>query len=140
MKTKSVTSLVVLTASILMVAGCATSVDNPATPDEAKYSIEDAEKFTALDQATRMTVQCTGLQERINAQGYLEVVANLRNLSTPKIRIQANCVFKDAKGFSVGDETPFQKIEIGANATESIRFVAKNQEAKRFTVRVRQDR
>ncbi|MDE3084975.1 MAG: DUF1425 domain-containing protein, partial [Verrucomicrobiota bacterium] len=50
------------------------------------------------------------------------------------------CVFKDANGFSTGDETPWQTLILAENSTETVHFAAMNPAAKKFTIRVRQAR
>jgi hypothetical protein len=49
-------------------------------------------------------------------------------------------VFKDAAGFSSGDETPWQTLILSEYATEAVRFTAMNAQARKYTVRVRQAR
>ena len=93
-----------------------------------------------LDQAAQGSVSCTGLQERILPDGRLEVVANVKNRSAQRLRIQINCVFKDDQGFATGDETPFQNVVLAENSTEAVRFTAMNTAAKKYTIRVRQAR
>ena len=134
MNTKSL-SLVALAAAGLWLAGCTTE---PARPlDSPKYSIEDTGKFTHLDKASAAAVSCTSLQERRLPDDRLEVVASLRNRETKPVKVQVNCVFKDAQGFSTGDETPFRTITLEGGATEAVRFTAANAAAKQYTLRVR---
>jgi uncharacterized protein YcfL len=85
-------------------------------------------------------VTCTGLQEVPLTDGRLEVVANVKNRENRRIQVQINCVFKDAQGFSTGDETPWQTLILSEYATEAVRFTAMNTQAKKYTVRVRQAR
>ncbi len=140
MNYKTFTCLTLLAGSIGLWSGCTTRTVTDPGPDTAKYSIKDTEKFAALDKSTAAVVQCTGLRERVRPDGRLEVVANIKNLSARPFGLKINCVFKDAKGFSVGDETPFQKIKIEGDATEVVRFTANSPAAKRYTIRVRQAR
>ncbi|HRI83409.1 MAG TPA: DUF1425 domain-containing protein, partial [Opitutaceae bacterium] len=69
--------------------------------------------------------------------GRIEVVAMLRNRIAEPVKVQLNCVFKDAQGFSTGDETPFQVATVVPGTTEAVRFTAANATARNFTVRVR---
>lgn len=127
-------------AGLLLLAGCATE-PGPFTPqDTTKYTVENTEKFVLLDKPTQYSVTCTGLQERALPDGRLEVVANVKNRENRRIQVQVNCVFKDAQGFSTGDETPFQTLILAENSTEAVRFTAMNTLAKRYTIRVRQAR
>jgi uncharacterized protein YcfL len=139
MKTKSL-SLLAAAAGLLLFAGCATE-PGPFTPqDTTRYTVENTDKFVLLDKPTQTSVTCTGLQERVLADGRLEVVANVKNREARRIQVQINAVFKDDQGFSTGDETPFQTLILAENSTEAVRFTAMNTLAKKYTIRVRQAR
>lgn len=126
---------VLITAAGLWLAGCTTE---PARPlDSPKYSLEDTGKFTHLDKSSAAAVSCTSLQERRLPDDRLEVVASLRNREAKPVKLQVNCVFKDAQGFSTGDETPFRTITLEGDATEAVRFTSANAAARQFTLRVR---
>jgi hypothetical protein len=127
-------------AGLLLLGGCATE-PGPFTPqDTTKYTVENTEKFVLLDKPTQYSITCTGLQERVLPDGRIEIVANVKNRETRRIQVQINCVFKDAQGFTTGDETPFQTLILAENSTEAVRFTASNVLAKRYTIRVRQAR
>lgn len=127
-------------AGLLFLGGCATE-PGPFTPqDTTKYTVENTEKFVLLDKPTQYSITCTGLQERVLPDGRIEIVANVKNRETRRIQVQINCVFKDAQGFTTGDETPFQTLILAENSTEAVRFTASNVLAKRYTIRVRQAR
>ena len=131
--------LLAATAGLVLLVGCATP--GPFTPqDTTRYTIENTEKFVLLDKPTQVSVTCTGLQERTLADGRLEVVANVKNREARRLQVQINAVFKDEKGFSTGDETPFQTLILAENSTEAVRFTAMNTLAKKYTIRVRQAR
>lgn len=133
-------SALAVVASLLLLAGCATE-PGPFTPqDTTKYTVENTEKFVLLDKPTQVSITCTGLQERELPDGRLEVVANVKNRENRRLQVQINCVFKDAQGFTTGDETPFQNLILAENSTETVRFTAMNTLAKRYTIRVRQAR
>lgn len=133
-------SALAVVASLLLLAGCATE-PGPFTPqDTTKYTVENTEKFVLLDKPTQVSITCTGLQERELPDGRLEVVANVKNRENRRLQVQINCVFKDAQGFTTGDETPFQNLILAENSTETVRFTAMNALAKRYTIRVRQAR
>lgn len=136
-----------LTASVFVSAlalsalsGCATQTGPFPPLDTTKFTLENTERFVLLDQPTQNSVTCTGLQEVPLADGRLEVVANVKNRENRRIEVQINCVFKDAQGFSTGDETPWQTLILSEYATEAVRFTAMNTQAKKYTVRVRQAR
>jgi hypothetical protein len=127
-------------AGLLLGAGCVNEPGPYLPQDTTKYTVENTEKFVLLDKPAQYSVTCTGLQERALPDGRLEVVANIKNRENRRLQIQVNCVFKDAQGFTTGDETPFQNIVLAEYSTEAVRFTAMNTLAKRYTIRVRQAR
>lgn len=125
---------------LTLLGGCATEPGPFALQDTTKYTVENTEKFVLLDKPAQISVTCTGLQERLLADGRLEVVANVKNRESRRLQVQVNCVFKDEQGFSTGDETPFQTLILAENSTEAVRFTAINPQARKYTIRVRQAR
>ena len=129
------------TAAILVFAGCSSTPPGPyAAQDTTKYTLENTESFVLMDKPTQVSVTCTGLQQRVTNEGRLEVVANVKNRESRRIQVQVSCVFKNEAGFSTGDETPWETLILGENATEAVRFTSMNTQAKKYTVRVRQAR
>lgn len=133
-------SLLALLAALAVTAGCVSPPGPFAPLDTTKFTLENSERFVLLDKQAQNSVTCTGLQERPLADGRLEVVANVKNRESRRIQVQINCVFKDAQGFSTGDETPWQTLILSENSTEAVRFTAMNTMARSYTVRVRQAR
>jgi hypothetical protein len=128
-------------AFVVAAGGCVTQPAPSPPLDTTKYTLENTDKFELLDPPAQYSpVTCTGLQERMLADGRLEVVANVKNREARRLQVQINCVFKDEQGFSTGDETPFQTLILSENATEAVRFTAMNTAAKKYTIRVRQPR
>jgi uncharacterized protein YcfL len=140
MKTKTLFSVLTLAAGLLGLAGCATQPGPLPPQDTTKYTLESTEKFVLMDEPTQVSVTCTGLQERVLADGRIEVVANVKNREDRRIQVQIQCVFKDEQGFSTNDETPWQTLILTENSTEAVKFTAMNTAAKRYTIRVRQAR
>jgi uncharacterized protein YcfL len=122
-------------------AGCQSPPGPFAPQDTALNTLETTERFVLMDMPAQTSVTCTGLQEHVRpADGHLEVVANVKNREDRRIQVQISCVFKDAQGFSTGDETPWQTLILGENATEAVRFASMNDRARTYTIRVRQAR
>jgi len=111
-----------------------------APQNTTKYDYENQLKFVLLDHAVQRSVTCSVMFERFTDDGRLEVTANVRNRLNRRIEVQINCVFKDLQGASTGDETPFQTLILTENAQESVKFTAMNNQAKGYTIRVRQAR
>jgi hypothetical protein len=122
---------------VLLLAGCQSEPAAFFPEETAKYSLENTEKFQLLDRPAQLSVACTGLQERFNAAGRLELVANLRNRGPEEIRMQMRCVFQDAAGLATGDETPWLALNLDPGATEAVHYFATNDRARKFTILVR---
>src|SRR5215467_6330145 len=103
-------SILASIAALGLFAGCAMEPGPYAPLDTTKYTLENTDKFVLLDQPAQYSVTCTGLQERMLADGRLEVVANVKNREPRRIQVQISCIFKDEQGVSTGDETPFQNV------------------------------
>lgn len=130
--------LVTLSAGLL--AGCQTEPGPYLPQDTTKYTIENTEKFVLMDRPTQISVTCTGLQEKINTDGRLEVVANVKNRENRRLQVQIRCVFKDESGLAPADDTPWQTLILGENATEAVHFTAMTSATHKYTISVRQAR
>ncbi len=125
--------------ALALVSGC-TSEGAYAPKNTTKYDLENKAKFVLLDPGAQASVTCSGLSERFTEDGRLEVTANVRNRDNRRIQVQINCVFKDVQGTATGDETPFQTLILTENAQEAVKFTSMNNQAKGYTIRVRQAR
>lgn len=119
-------------------SGCRTSGGAYEPRNTTEYDVENRAKFVLLDRAVQRSVTSSGLQESILEDGRLSVVCNVRNRLSRRIQVQINCVFKDAQGFPTGDETPFQTLILDENAQEGVKFTSMNDQARNYTIRVRQ--
>lgn len=138
---KIVVTTLCIAAAAWFTGGCQAPTGPFAPQDTTRYTLETTERFVLMDEAVQYSVTCTGLQEFVRpADGHLEVVANVKNREARRIQVQVSCVFKDAQGFSTGDETPWQTLILGENVTEAVRFASMNNRASTYTIRVRQAR
>ena len=123
---------------ILTLSAClAILLNGCGAPTATQSAISNNSKFVALGSLGNPIVQCTALQENTLPDGRLEVRANILNLVNKRVDLQINCIFKDAQGFSTGDETPFQTLILDETAQETVTFTSLNTKAKDYTVRVR---
>ncbi len=120
---------------LVLVAGCATGGGsaNGTTP-------KTNAKFQALGGLAANAVTCSALKETLQSDGRLEVRANVHNRMSKRIQVQVNCVFKDADGFSTGDETPYQSLILDERGQQTVTFTSLNNKAKDYTVQVRLQR
>ncbi len=126
-------------AATLLLSGCQHE-GAYAPKNTTEFDLENKSNFVLLDPGAQHSVTSPGIQERLLADGRLEVIANLRNRENRRIQVEVNCVFKDEQGFSTGDETPFKTIILTENAQEAVTFTSLNSRARKYTVRVRQAR
>jgi hypothetical protein len=49
-------------------------------------------------------------------------------------------VFKDEQGVSTGDETPFKNLILAEYSTEAVQFTSTDNQARKYTIRVREAR
>jgi hypothetical protein len=104
-----------------------------------KYGYENISNFVLMDSGAQRSVTSSGIQENRLPDGRLEVAANVRNRENRRIQVQINCEFKDAQGFVV-DSTPWQTLILTENGQETVRFASLNNQASKYTVRVREAR
>ena len=127
-----------LVAALALLNGCASGgVSRPMNTD--KYNYDENSPFVLFDAGAQRSVTCSGTQLGKTADGRMKVTTHLRNRENRRIEVQANCVFKDAQGFTV-DETPFRAVFLDENATQDVSFEAMNLNAAKYTIRVRQAR
>ena len=125
---------------VLMATGCRAPQEGVYQPVNAtKYDYENQSQFVLMDPGAQRSVTASGIQERTLPDGRIEVAANFRNRENRRIQVQAQCEFKDAQGFAI-DSTPWQTLILTENGQETVRFAAMNNQAKRYTIRVREAR
>ena len=137
---KTVFSILATAAVLAFLAGCQTEPGPYAPQDTTKYTLENTSQFALLDQPTQTSITFTGIEPRMLSDGRLDLSAQVKNREDRRIQVQIQCVFKDANGFSTGDETPWENLILAENSTETVHFTAMNTQAKNFTIRVRQAR
>jgi uncharacterized protein YcfL len=108
--------------------------------NRTKYDLENQEPVVLMDKRVEHSITIAGIEQTTAPDGRLRVIANFRNRVNHRIEMQVSCVFKDEKGFSTSDETPWQTLIVTEHAQETASFVAMNAQGKRATIRVRQAR
>ncbi len=105
-----------------------------------QHDLENSGKLVLLDKGVEQSVKYPSVLERVLDDGRLEVIVNVKNRLNRRIEVQISCVFKDATGFPSNDEAPFRTLILTENAEEGIRFVSLNDQARTYTIRIRQAR
>lgn len=124
-------------AVLALALGCATEPPPEHAFETTKYTLENTDKFTVIADPTAPPVACTGLQQHALADGRLEVIANLKNRDHRAVEVQASCAFSVPLPGAIVSETPWQNVTLPEDATQTVRFVAPNASATRYSVRVR---
>ncbi len=135
---KSLSAIGVLLSAAALFTGCQ-SPGAKLPVNTAKYGYENISNFVLMDSGAQRSVTSSGIQENRLPDGKLEVAANVRNRENRRIQVQINCEFKDVQGFVV-DSTPWQTLILTENGQETVRFASVNNQASRYTVRVREAR
>jgi Protein of unknown function (DUF1425) len=134
-------SLLTAGGTILLAAGCSSHDKGPYLPQNPKTpAYEGREPVILMDPGVQYSLTCSGINETILPDGRLQVVAHLRNRENRRIEVQANCTFRDQNGFSGGDDTPFVTVILTENGTQDATFVSANNQARKYTIHVRQAR
>ncbi len=135
----------ILLASLLLAfagtfaTGCRTETGALTPRNTARFDAENRESFVLMDRRAQRSITCSSILQRTLPDGRLEASANVRNRENRRLQVQVNCDFKDAGGFVV-DSTPWQTLILTENGQETVRFTSINNEAKRFTIRIREAR
>lgn len=133
---KKLLCLSLAASAALFVTGCA-SRGAYAPVDTTKYDLENKSNFVLMDRRVQRSITSSGIQETKLPDGRLQVVANVRNREERRIQVQVQCEFKDAQGFAI-DSTPWNTLILTELSQESVKFISLNDQAVRYTVRVRE--
>ncbi|HYG22727.1 MAG TPA: DUF1425 domain-containing protein [Verrucomicrobiae bacterium] len=131
-----------LGGAALLLTGCETAVVDRGAYLPINTTVNDRENragLVLLDERVRNSVTCPGIQETRMPDGRLQVAAQLRNRESRRIQVQVNCEFKDAQGFVI-DATSYENVFFDENSQEAVKFVSMNNQAARYTIRIRQAR
>jgi uncharacterized protein YcfL len=134
------TAFTLATAALALLGGCATEPGPFAPQDTTKYTLENTDSFVLMDKQVQYSVTSTGIQYSNLPDGRLQIVANIKNRENRRIQVQVDCIFKNDQGVATGDESPWQTLILGENTTEAVTFTSMNNQARKYTVRVRQAR
>jgi uncharacterized protein YcfL len=115
------------------------STPGPYTPTPAA-EVEGREPVVLMDPMVQTSVTSQGVHYRELPDGRLEAIAVIQSKDPRRIQVQVQCVFKDANGIMIDDETPWQTLILTENGQEQLSFKSMNNRAKKATVRVRQAR
>lgn len=134
---KSILPCFAALALLTLATGCRST--GPYTPTPAA-DVESREPVVLMDQMVQTSVTSQGVHYRQLPDGRLEAIAIIQSKDPRRIQVQIQCVFKDANGITIDDETPWQTLILTENGQEQVSFKSMNNQAKKATIRVRQAR
>jgi uncharacterized protein YcfL len=134
---KSILPCLAALALLTLATGCRTT--GPYTPTPTA-DVEGREPVVLMDQMVQTSVTSQGVHYRQLPDGRLEAIAIIQSRDPRRIQVQIQCVFKDANGITIDDETPWQTLILTENGQEQVSFKSMNNQAKKATIRVRQAR
>ena len=73
----------------------------------------------------------------VTEDGRLKVYCEIRNMKNDLLRLQVQTVFRDDKGFQIGDDTNWELVLIPQFSTFAYQATAFNPGAKDYTIRIR---
>lgn len=130
------TSLPCLTLFLgLLCCGCVR--EGPYVPDQRQPSPEIENTAVILDRALAKLIAVDSQKAERTNSGKLITFANIRNRTNDDLQIQVQTIFRDANGFSTGDETAWETVVLTANSTFTASAIASDKKAERYTVRIR---
>lgn len=122
---------------VALLCGCATDTGALPPLNTTERNREESSDFVLLDRWAQKSVSCSTVKYSYTPDGRLVISANIRNRRTEEIAIQVSCVFKDTQGVGTGDETPFILYHLSGNEMKTLTYNAKDDRAKKATIRVR---
>lgn len=134
---KNIPLILSLAFTLAAFTGCKST--GPYTPTPAS-NVENVEPVVLMDEMVQRSVTSNGVMFQPLDDGRLRVVARIQSKESRRIQVQVQCVFKDANGYGVEDETPWQTLILTENGQEQVSFTSMNSRAKKATIRVRQAR
>jgi len=139
-RTFSLLTLSLLAVGGMLLTGCQSHDTGAYVPVNTTINdVENHEMVVLMDPRVQYSVTCSGIQEHYTSDGRLDIVANIRNRENRRLQVQVNCVFKNEQGFPTeGEDAPFQNLILTENAQEPVHFVSMNNQARRFTIRIRE--
>lgn len=115
--------------------GCTT--EGPYVPSQRQPSPEVENTFVMMDQELSGLIAVDMQDAKRTLKGKLRALANMRNRTNQDLTVQVQTIFRDAKGFSIGDDTSWETIVLTANETRTIDTTSTSKKADRFNMRVR---
>ncbi|MFA5093133.1 MAG: DUF1425 domain-containing protein [Candidatus Omnitrophota bacterium] len=134
-------SIIFLVVGISLLSGCAAGPYN-SIPYSVNQDKERISKVVVMDKdldnqfASKRIVVLTQKTD-VTEDNRLKVYCEIRNMKKELLRLQVQTVFRDDKGFQIGDDTNWELILIPSYSTYGYRTTAFTTKAKDYTIRIR---
>ena len=134
-------SIFFLVVGIFILNGCAAG-PYYAIPYSVNQDKERNLKVVILDkdldnQFSQKRVVILTQKTDLTDDNRLKVYCEIRNMKKELLRLQVQTVFRDDKGFQIGDDTNWELILIPQYSTYAYKTTAFNSKAKDYTIRIR---
>lgn len=130
-----------LIVGILILNGCAAG-PYQTIPYSVNQDKERNLKVVILDkdldnQFSQKRVAILAQKTDLTEDNRLKVYCEIRNMKKELLRLQVQTVFRDEKGFQIGDDTNWELILIPQYSTYAYKTTAFSSKAKDYTIRIR---
>lgn len=126
---------------IFLLNGCAAGPYQSVSYD-TREDKERSQKVVILDkdldnQFSSQRVTILAKNTELTEDGRLRVYCEIRNMKKDLLRLQIQTVFRDEKGFQIGDDTNWELVLVSGFSTYAYKTTALNPKAKDYTIRIR---
>ena len=131
--------LVLVVGSVVVLAGCSKYREGPhPAVSVPEVALEERETVVVLDDILAKKIAIEAQVNRWTDTRRLQVFANIRNRTDFVQNIDVQTVFKDEAGFSLRDETAWQRIILEPNETTNYTSTSLDDRARKDTIRIRE--
>ena len=122
-------------SALLLLAACEAPPYAALTVDS---DVEMGSQVVVSDPSLRSVVRVVGhpLMERMNPDGQLRVIVQVRNIDLEEIQVRAQFAFLNAQRQPLPDETNSQVRILGAGTTQNVEAISRGRDAADFTLRL----
>jgi len=131
--------LVLVVGSVVVLVGCSKYREGPhPAVSVPEVALEERETVVVLDDILAKKIAIEAQGNRWTETRRLQVFANIRNRTDFAQNIDVQTVFKDEAGFSLRDETAWQRIILEPNETTNYSSTSLDDRARKYTIRIRE--
>ncbi len=134
-------SFVLLVVGVALLSGCAAG-PYKSIPYNVQEDKERNLKVVVIDkeldnQFSSKRIVVLAQKTDQTEDGRLKVYCEIRNMKDELLRLQIQTIFRDDKGFQIGDDSNWELILIPKYSTYAYKMTAFSAKAKDYTIRVR---